>query len=104
MLNSFLDSHFHDRRLNCNQFCLQYVICIRIKEISEFVDNKFALFNFDKQEDTARAIEDAEKDAIKQINKMGSMDFADEQAKNIIKGIFSEVIEKGYELEFEKID
>ena len=35
---------------------------------------------------------------------MGSMDFADEQAKNIIKGIFSEVIEKGYELEFEKID
>ena len=76
------------------------VLYVDIKDVPEFVDKKFALFNFDKQEDTAKAIDYAEKDAIKQINKMGSIEYADEQAQNIIKGMFMEVIEKGYEIEF----
>ena len=78
------------------------VLYVDIKGIPEFVDKKFALLNFDKQEDTAKAIDYAEKDAIKQINKMGTMEHANEQARNIIRGMFSKVIEKGYEIEFEE--
>ena len=76
------------------------VLYVNIKENPKFVDKKFALFNFDKQEDAAKAIKYAEKDIITKINKMGTMEHADEQAKNIIKGLFSEVIEEGYEIEF----
>lgn len=79
------------------------VLYVDIKGVPEYVDEKFALFNFDKKEDAAKANDYAEKDIIKQINEMGSMPLADEQARNIIKGLFAEVIEKGYEIEFKEI-
>ena len=77
------------------------VLYVDIIGVPKFISKSFALFNFDKQEDSARAIDYAEKDIAKQIKKNGNIEQADEQAKNIIKGMFAEVIEKGYTIEFE---
>lgn len=77
------------------------VLYVDIIGVPKYVDKGFALFNFDKQEDSARAIDYAEKDIAKQIKKNGNIEQADKQVKNIIKGMFAEVIEKGYTIEFE---
>lgn len=76
------------------------VLYVDIKGVPKYVDKQFAVFNFDKREDSAKAIDYAKKDIVKQLKKNGNIEGADEQAKNIIKGMFSEVIEKGYSLEF----
>ena len=76
------------------------VLYVDIKGVPKYVDKQFAVFNFDKREDSAKAIDYAKKDIVKQLKKNGNIEGADEQAKNIIKGMFAEVIEKGYSLEF----
>lgn len=77
------------------------VLSVKITGDVEFVNEKFALFNFDSREDVTRAITQAEEDAINQINNMGTLDIADEQTQNIIKGMLSPAIENGYEIKFE---
>lgn len=77
------------------------VIDIKIhtgKEDMQFFDEKFALFNTNEKEDHNTALALAEKSAIKEIQEMGSLKMADDQAKTLVKGILANAIPNGYEI------
>ena len=64
----------------------------------EFYSKKFALFNFDSKEDTARALSMAETEAAKEAASIGVLETADEQAGTLIKGILADVLPKEYQI------
>lgn len=68
------------------------------KDDMVFYDENFALFNFDEKEDQNAMIELAEKAAMKEIQEMGSLKMADDQAATLIKGILANAIPRGYEI------
>ncbi len=63
-----------------------------------FYDEDFALFNFNEKEDQNAMIELAEKSAMKEIQEMGSLKMADDQAATLVKGILANAIPDGYEI------
>ena len=63
-----------------------------------FYDEDFALFNFNEKEDQNAMIELAEKSAINEIQEMGSLKMADDQAATLVKGILANVIPDGYKI------
>lgn len=63
-----------------------------------FYDEEFALFNVDEKEDQNAMIELAEKSAIKEIQEMGSLKMANDQAAALIKGILANAIPDGYKI------
>lgn len=63
-----------------------------------FYDEDFALFNFNEKEDQNAMIELAEKSAMKEIQEMGSLKMADDQAATLVKGILANAIPDGYEV------
>lgn len=63
-----------------------------------FYDEDFALFNFNEKEDQNAMIELAEKSAMKEIEEMGSLKMADDQAATLVKGILANAIPDGYEI------
>lgn len=65
----------------------------------KYFDEKFALFNVDEREDAAEALALAEKGAKKEIEKMGTLEMADNQFEALIKGILANAIPKGYTIE-----
>lgn len=69
----------------------------------KYFDEHFSIFNVDKKDDANEANSLAEKEAKKEISKMGVIDLADEQAKALIENILINAIPKGYEIEFEFI-
>lgn len=68
----------------------------------QYFDEKFALFNVDEKEDGNKAIALAEEEAKKEIEKMGGLDMADNQAATLIKGILANAIPDGYKIEVKK--
>lgn len=68
----------------------------------KYFDTKFALFNTDEKEDSNRAIALAEKEAEKEVGKMGVLEMADKQAEELIKGILANAVPDGYMIERKK--
>ena len=76
---------------------------VKIKPDSiEYFNEKVAIFNFDDKEDSDKAQALAEKEAKKQAENMGVLEYADMNAKELIKGILSEVVPDNYEVKFEE--
>lgn len=73
-----------------------------------FYNEKFALFNMDEREDSAKAIDLAEKDVQKKIGTTPEtysvIESADNQAGILVKGILANVIPDGYTIEVHVID
>lgn len=63
-----------------------------------YFDEKLALFNVNEKEDANKAQVFAEKKAVENAVNTGILEFADAQAKTLIKGILSDAIPKGYKL------
>ena len=75
---------------------------VKIKPDSiEYFNEKVAIFNFDDKEDSDKAQALAEKEAKKQAENMGVLEYADMNAEELIKGILSEVVPDNYEVKFE---
>lgn len=68
----------------------------------KYYDTKLALFNFDSREDANDAQALAEQEAKKELEKMGILDSANEQAEVLIRGLLQESIPSDYELKFTK--
>ena len=68
----------------------------------KYYDTKLALFNFDSREDANDAQALAEKEAKKELEKMGILDSANEQAEVLIRGLLQESIPSDYKLKFTK--
>ena len=68
----------------------------------KYYDTKFALFNFDSREDANDAQALAEKKAKKELEGMGILESANEQAEVLIRGLLQESIPDDYELKFTK--
>ena len=68
------------------------------KDDIQFFDESFALFNLNEKEDQNAALELAEKSAMKEIEEMGSLKMAEDQAATLIKGILANAIPDGYEI------
>lgn len=68
----------------------------------KYYDTKLALFNFDSREDANDAQALAEKEARKELNQLGILESANEQAEVLIRGLLQESIPDDYELKFSK--
>ena len=68
-------------------------------ESLKFYDKKFVLFPVDVQEDTAKALALAENIAKNYAHNMGIIEMANKQGGEIIKGILSNAIPRGYKIE-----
>lgn len=68
----------------------------------KYYDTKLALFNFDSREDANDAQALAEQEAKKELEKMGILESANEQAEVLIRGLLQESIPSDYELKFTK--
>ncbi len=68
----------------------------------KYYDEKFSLFNSDTKEDNNRAIAFAKEHAKENAASMGILEYADEQAEYLIKGILSNAIPTGYKIELKK--
>lgn len=67
-----------------------------------YFDESFAILNFDKKEDANKGIVLAEKEAAKEIERMGGLDMANKQATLLVKGILANAIPEGYTVEVKK--
>lgn len=63
----------------------------------EFYDEKLALFNWTKKEDTTEAMAAAKKDAEKRADQTELIEQAAEQARTVIKTLLTPVVEEGGE-------
>ncbi len=68
----------------------------------KYFDEKFALLNVDYKEDANRATSLAEKEAVSELQNMGILEMADEQAEALIKGLIQDVVPKNYEIKIKK--
>lgn len=68
----------------------------------KYYDEKFSLFNTNEKEDSNLAISMAEESAKKEAANMGILEFANEQAENLVKGILANAIPDGYTIEVSK--
>lgn len=73
-----------------------------------FYDEKFSLFNMDEREDSAKAIDLAEKDVQEKIGTTPEtysvIESANNQAGILVQGILANVIHDGYTMEINVID
>ena len=65
----------------------------------KYYDEKFSLFNFNKKEDANKAQELAEKSAKEEIENLGVIKMADDQAATLIKGLIHNLIPDNYDIE-----
>ncbi|MGN0474757.1 MAG: DUF4230 domain-containing protein [Acutalibacteraceae bacterium] len=65
-----------------------------------YFDQRLALFNVNEKEDANKAQELALEDAKNKAPDMGILDFANKQAKALIKGILEDVVPDAYEIKF----
>ena len=68
----------------------------------KYLKTDFALVNPNPKEDANNANTLAEKDAKKEVEKMGILSAADEQAETLIKGLLQDSIPKKYEIQIKK--
>ena len=68
----------------------------------KYFDEKFALLNFDYKEDANSATALAEKEAVKELEGMGVLEMANNQAEALIKGLIQDIIPKNYEIKIRK--
>lgn len=73
-------------------------------ESIQYFDEKFSLFNFNKKEDSNKAIAMAESSVEEDLNKMGVIPLADKQSEKLIVGLLANVVPKGYTIEVEIMD
>lgn len=79
------------------------VLDVKVKPSSiKYFDEKFALLNVNEKEDSNRAIDLAEKAAKEEVQNMGILEMADEQAEALIKGILKDVVPDDYEFEIKR--
>ena len=64
----------------------------------KYFDEKFALFNVDYKEDANKANALAEEKAIEELENMGILEMADNQAEALIKGLIQDVVPQNYEI------
>ena len=64
----------------------------------KYYDEKFAPFNFDDKEDAGKAKAEAEFDARKDLENDYNLKFAEDTAKNIVKGLL-EIVPSEYKVE-----
>ena len=76
-------------------------IKIDAKSIKYF-DEKFSLFNFDEKDDSNDAISLAEKEAKKELEKMGALETAENQAKSLVIGLIDDLIPKNFDIKVVK--
>ena len=69
-------------------------------ESIKYYNTKFALFNTNQKEDSNKAIALAKKEAEKEVLKLGVLEMANSQAKDLIKGIISDSVPDDYKIEF----
>lgn len=62
----------------------------------KYYDSGFALFNLDEKEDGNKALELAEKEAEEELDEMGVLESADEQALTLIKGLLQNTVPTDY--------
>ena len=67
-----------------------------------FYDEKFALFNFNAKEDHNAMLDLARKAAKQEIEAMGALKMADDQAAALIKGLLINAIPRGYKIVVEQ--
>ena len=65
----------------------------------KYYDEKFSLFNFNQKEDANKAQELAEKEAKKEIEKLGVIESANDQASALILGLIHNLIPNDYSTE-----
>ena len=68
----------------------------------KYLKTDFALVNPNPKEDANNANTLAEKDAKKEVEEMGILSAADEQAETLIKGLLQDSIPKKYEIQIKK--
>jgi len=68
----------------------------------KYFDEKFALLNVDYKEDANKATALAEEEAVKELEGMGILEMANEQAEALIKGLIQDLIPENYELKIKK--
>ena len=68
----------------------------------QYFSEKFSLFNPDEKEDGNKAIALAEEEAWKEIESMGGLEMADNQAETLIRGILSKALPRDYRIEVKK--
>jgi len=68
----------------------------------KYLKTEFALVNPNPKEDANNANTLAEKDAKKEVEEMGILSAADEQAETLIKGLLQDSIPKKYEIQIKK--
>lgn len=61
-----------------------------------YYDEQFSLLNWDEKEDGNKAIELAEKKARQDLEQMGVLESADEQALTLIKGLLQQAVPSDY--------
>ena len=70
-------------------------------ESIQYFDEKFSLFNFNKKEDSNKAIAMAENSVEADLDKMGVIPLADKQSETLIVGLLANAVPKGYTIEVE---
>ena len=65
----------------------------------QYFSESFSLFNPDEKEDGNKAIALAEKEAKKEVESMGGLEMADNQAETLIRGILSNALPRDYRIE-----
>lgn len=68
----------------------------------KYFDKKFSLLNVDPREDAAKATSLAKEEAKKELENMGILESADEQAELLVKGLLEDAIPNGYNIIVEK--
>lgn len=67
-------------------------------ESIKYFDEKFSLFNFNSKDDANKANAQVEKGAIEEIENMGILEMANNQAEALIKGLIQDSIPKNYKI------
>lgn len=68
----------------------------------EYVGTSFSFFNTNQKEDANKAVALAEAKAKEEINKMGVLQMADDQAETLLKGLIQDTIPNSYQIKIEK--
>lgn len=67
-------------------------------ESIKYFDEKFSLFNFNSKDDANKANAQVEKGAIEELENMGILEMANNQAEALIKGLIQDSVPKNYEI------
>ena len=79
-----------------------WVTIPKAKVLDIKVDTDFTLLNTNPKEDANKANSLAEKDAKTEVEQMGILEAADQQAEALVKGLIQDIVPKKYEIQIKK--